>query len=318
MKNSTKPLRTNLSVLLILLFFCSSITAQVGINTDSPVDGAILDINSSSKGFLMTRVALTATNEYAPITPTATPTVGLMVYNTNTFGSGSTQVTPGFYYWSGVEWRRLFNQGYTLNFSQTSEVIASTTTFRVLTGLDSNFISVPFDGTYQIMVSSYYAAGTPTDTRFTGAAQAAMTLYVIDTNNNILINEDKYVASASRVINGQPFYYQAENIKIIKNVELQSGIQYRFQVYGREWQRQNAGAGRFGRDTSGYTGSEGSNNAQRGEMIVTLIKQNSDEIYIYSFRFRGFIIFPSRTYAGCHWYNYTRTWCNVSIRKQER
>lgn len=250
--------------------------AQVGINTDSPAPGALLDINSSDKGLLMTRVELVATDDYAPITPNATPTIGLLVYNTVTSSSGATQVTPGFYYWSGNEWRRFFNQGYTLNFTQSAEVIANSSSgsYSALTGLDSGFISVPFDGTYQIMFSGYYSTGTPVDTGFDAGSQGSLTLFAVDSGNNAVLLDEKYVASSSKVIDGVNFFFQSEHVTIIRNVDLLSTEQYRFRMFGREWSRQNANVGYYGKDSSGYTGSAGVNNAQRGEMTITLVKQN--------------------------------------------
>jgi hypothetical protein len=53
------------------------------------------DVN---KGLLINRVSLLATDNNSPVTG---PVTGLMVYNTNTASTGSTQVYPGFYYWDG-------------------------------------------------------------------------------------------------------------------------------------------------------------------------------------------------------------------------
>ena len=78
--------------------------AQVGIGTTTPHGSALLDIDDStgSKGLLIPRVALTATNLSAPVTPA--PLTSLLVYNTATSGSGATRVTPGYYYWAGSRW----------------------------------------------------------------------------------------------------------------------------------------------------------------------------------------------------------------------
>lgn len=99
--------KTTFSVLLLL--FCTTLlTAQVGIGTTSPADGAILDISSSDSGIIIPRVALTATNVVAPIVSIApTPENGLMVFNTNTAGTAPNNVTPGFYYWSDGAWVRI-------------------------------------------------------------------------------------------------------------------------------------------------------------------------------------------------------------------
>ncbi|HUH48094.1 MAG TPA: hypothetical protein VLZ54_13125, partial [Arenibacter sp.] len=89
----------------VLIFLTSySIKAQVGIGTVTPDASSILDIHdpTGSKGLLIPKVALTATNVSAPISPT--PATSLLVYNTNTAGSGNTAVSPGYYYWDSTRW----------------------------------------------------------------------------------------------------------------------------------------------------------------------------------------------------------------------
>jgi len=84
----------------------SSAFAQVGIGTPTPSTSAQLEVNSSTRGFLPPRVALTATNATSPIT---SPVAGLLVYNTATDGTAPNNVTPGFYYYDGVRWQRIIN-----------------------------------------------------------------------------------------------------------------------------------------------------------------------------------------------------------------
>lgn len=96
----------------ILLSFASCLVfstafAQVGIGTSSPSTSAQLEVNSSTRGFLPPRVALTATNATSPI---SSPVAGLMVYNTATAGTAPNNVTPGFYYYDGSKWQRIINQ----------------------------------------------------------------------------------------------------------------------------------------------------------------------------------------------------------------
>jgi hypothetical protein len=79
---------------------------NVGINGTgaSPDASAMLDVVSSTKGLLVPRVALTASNVAGPIT---SPAQSLMVYNTATAGVSPNNVIPGYYYWSGTAWIRL-------------------------------------------------------------------------------------------------------------------------------------------------------------------------------------------------------------------
>lgn len=85
-------------------------SAQVGIGVSGTVDASArfqIDANASTnaKGFLPPRVALTSTATAS--NAISSPATGLLVYNTATAGSGSTAVTPGFYYYSGSAWERL-------------------------------------------------------------------------------------------------------------------------------------------------------------------------------------------------------------------
>ncbi|MCB0774622.1 MAG: hypothetical protein KDB93_14750, partial [Flavobacteriales bacterium] len=80
---------------------------NIGINATgaTPAASAMLDIASTDRGVLIPRIALTARNAASPV---STPATSLVVYNTATASSGTNQVTPGFYYWNGSEWLRMF------------------------------------------------------------------------------------------------------------------------------------------------------------------------------------------------------------------
>ena len=260
--------------LLLMIFLTSnSLIAQVGINTSSPANGAMLDISSSSKGFLMPRVELTGTNDTTTITPSAT--TGVMVYNTVTAGVIPYQVTPGFYYWSGVQWRRLYNQGYTLLYNQPSELTANSS-YTDIPGLDTGDFNIPFSGTYQIVVTTYYAAGDVLGSvSGDGAAQGSVSL-VMDTNasGSYTRLDEVYVTSSSKdIASGTDFYHLGQQATIIYTVDLDVVNSYQFKVQGREWHREGTDPGTFGKDTNGYVGASGINDAQRGSMTICLVKQ---------------------------------------------
>lgn len=105
MKAKTTTLNCIFGILITLVLFTSTIAAQVGIGTTNPASGSMLDIESSDKGILIPRVALTATTDVTTITPSAT--VGLLVFNTSNSGSGATAVSTGFYYWNGTIWVKI-------------------------------------------------------------------------------------------------------------------------------------------------------------------------------------------------------------------
>ena len=271
-----KPIKSLiLSILTVAALVTSvKINAQVGINTASPASGAILDIASNNKGFLMTKVALTGTDDITTITPVAT--TGLLVYNTTTAGALPVQVTPGYYYWNGSAWKRFFNQGYTLEYTQTSEVTASTNsaTYRTLTGLDTTDIIFPFSGTYQIRIEGYYATGTLINTSADGATQGSITLAIdIGSTGTFTQLKETYVTAASKRIGSTTVNSLAQSATIVVNIDLTAGVTYRFAVQGREWLPNNVNTAIFGKNSSGYTGSGGVNDAQRGTMAITLVKQ---------------------------------------------
>ena len=76
---------------------------NVGIGTTTPNASALLDVSSTTKGVLLPKVALSATNNNAPIG--AGVATGLIVYNTATAGVFPNDVTPGYYWWNG-QWER--------------------------------------------------------------------------------------------------------------------------------------------------------------------------------------------------------------------
>lgn len=79
--------------------------SQVGIGTTNFSNGALMDIQSDSKGILTPRIALLSTLDNTTITPAAT--TGLLIYNTAISGVGNSAVSPGYYYWNGSQWIRL-------------------------------------------------------------------------------------------------------------------------------------------------------------------------------------------------------------------
>jgi hypothetical protein len=96
---------------LIFLFFTNVhsqiLNEGVGIGTTNPDSSAILELSSSNKGFLPTRVALSANNVTAPV---VNPKPGLLVYNTTTAGVAPNNIVPGYYYWNGSVWYPTVNK----------------------------------------------------------------------------------------------------------------------------------------------------------------------------------------------------------------
>jgi hypothetical protein len=79
--------------------------AQTRIGSTDPMNpDAYLQLGNTTganKGLLLSRVALTSTGSPAPL---SAHVAGMAIYNTATAGSGSTAVTPGYYYDDGTKW----------------------------------------------------------------------------------------------------------------------------------------------------------------------------------------------------------------------
>jgi hypothetical protein len=96
------------SVLLFLISVQAGYS-QVAINSTGagPDQSAILDVNSSDKGFLIPRVSLNSIADN--IIPVNNPAVGLLVYNTGG------NMTPGIYIWTGLNWASLATMDQVMN-----------------------------------------------------------------------------------------------------------------------------------------------------------------------------------------------------------
>ena len=157
MKNSLKG-----SLWVMLVFICSTSIAQVGVGTTSP-KGA-LDITSSTNGFLMPRIALTASNVAAPVVNPATGNsvleIGTAVFNTATT-AGTYGVIPGIYYWDGSNWVSQVHRYYETKFTQSSDLtVATSASYTNIPGLNSKSFTAPYTGRYTILFSGYLGAGT--------------------------------------------------------------------------------------------------------------------------------------------------------------
>jgi hypothetical protein len=98
-------MRTVKLLLIPVFILCSGLinpsVAQVKITDGADLsidDNSLLEMESSSRGLLIPRMAINNVNQPAPLT--APVPVGMLVYST-----GGT-VTDGFYYWTGTLWQR--------------------------------------------------------------------------------------------------------------------------------------------------------------------------------------------------------------------
>jgi hypothetical protein len=116
---------TLIAICFLSLAFVSK-AQQVIVSDDAayttPASGAMLDVYSTSKGFMPPRVALTGRTDAGTIT---SPSTGLMVYNTATAGIAPNDVIPGYYFNSGTSgspsWTRVMNTDLTNGMSFASD-----------------------------------------------------------------------------------------------------------------------------------------------------------------------------------------------------
>jgi hypothetical protein len=90
--------KTALTLLALLIFSIPGIS-QAGISpaTSTPNSSAGLDINFTTQGLLIPRIALSGTTSFQPL---AAHVAGMIVYNTATAGD----VVPGLYFNNGTSW----------------------------------------------------------------------------------------------------------------------------------------------------------------------------------------------------------------------
>ncbi|NML71789.1 hypothetical protein HHL23_18600 [Chryseobacterium sp. RP-3-3] len=112
------------NVISLGIFLISTFSlAQIGINTPTPNMDAALDVVSTNKGILNTRIALSSTASPSPL---STHVAGMMVYNTATVSD----VIPGLYYNDGSKWIKTGdsagNVAITNSLTSTANTITST------------------------------------------------------------------------------------------------------------------------------------------------------------------------------------------------
>lgn len=87
-------------------------SGNVGIGTTSPNNSALLHVSATNKGVMFPKVALTGATDNITV-PVSSPTSdGMLVYNTNSAGTGTNAVTPGYVYWQSNRWNKLQTSGY--------------------------------------------------------------------------------------------------------------------------------------------------------------------------------------------------------------
>lgn len=89
-----------IKLISILVSFSAIGQIKIGDNPNTINSNSILELESTNKGLLLPRVALTATTASSPL---SSHTEGMSIYNTATTGD----VTPGYYYNDGTQWIKI-------------------------------------------------------------------------------------------------------------------------------------------------------------------------------------------------------------------
>ena len=160
----------------VFLLLMSSCFAQVGINITQP-KGA-LDINSTTQGLVLPRVALQSTVDQAPIVnPKSGVTVipiGTVVYNTVTTTNGTNDVSPGMYSWDGSNWNIEFTRNQAGIVEQTSVFAMRTNSsagFQNVAGVSGTF-TPRYTGKYRIKLRVNYAGSSAKVPKKSGGSQS--------------------------------------------------------------------------------------------------------------------------------------------------
>ncbi|MCH2490537.1 MAG: hypothetical protein MK211_10345 [Flavobacteriales bacterium] len=278
------------SIKLVLIALSVTITAsaQVVIG-ESPAgdhsidDGAIFQLKSDDKGLMIPQVALQSRTDITTISPALVE--GLWIYNTSNLGTGLNRVSPGFYFWNGSVWEKMFNEGYTTQFEQTETTrAANTSTIYTIPGLDQNFVA-PYTGTYELHVTGYIAAANMLDTAHESTVHGSYMLEI----DNVKVAEST-VSSNTKRAPTNAFQALGRQTTIVHHVNLTEGTTYNIRVRARLWDHQNVDpsslnvSGVCGGPTSGYAffgicsgpynGNDGlTDNAQDTYLTITLLQQ---------------------------------------------
>jgi len=198
------------TITFILIQFAIFSQIKIGNNPTVINSNSVLELESSSKGLLMPRVALISTSSSSPL---SAHVAGMTVYNTATSGD----VTPGYYYNNGSVWYKMatindFTNIYNIDGTLTgNRIVTQGTNTLAFTSTVTNGFSV--DGSTFSVDASLNRIGigtnTPTSTLdvrgygvFTngstgiGIGQAGYAdLYAIGASNRLTLNYNRNIAT---------------------------------------------------------------------------------------------------------------------------
>jgi uncharacterized protein (TIGR02145 family) len=163
---------------------------NIGIGTKTPINSAILELNSTNKGFLIPRVQLTSLTSPLPL-DAFTP--GMVVYCIGNAGTAPNNVTAGFYVANTFSWSRT-----TMSFGDRGDITITgdmqTPTFTIDNGVVSS---------EKLATSLKVGGGAPTN--------PSVALEVTGGNKGFVVSTTSSLASIANPIVGMMVYSTSEN-----------------------------------------------------------------------------------------------------------
>ncbi|MGC5745933.1 hypothetical protein [Chryseobacterium sp. NFX27] len=182
---------------------------QIGINTSTPNPDAALDVVSTNKGILNTRITLTSTSSPSPL---SAHVAGMMIYNTATVSD----VTPGLYYNDGSKWIKagatithaLSSSGNTMTstvngiartapiINSISNTVSGNTLTTTVNGVSSSSVTLPLG------LNIYNSDGTLNSDRMVNTNNKMLWFQngVSNVNNHIAFDVNVAVPGSTRLI----------------------------------------------------------------------------------------------------------------------
>lgn len=214
----------------LVLFFSISISAQtVGVNTKT-AEG-ILDVNSNIHGIVLPRIALTGTNVAAPVlNPQGGGlAVGTVIYNTNSTATGSDDVYPGVYVWSGTEWVNKFTKKHAAFYPQSSMLRPrSDVGYENIPGLNNLSFVANYTGVYKVEISVNFGAGYIKDASAGTDVGAQEGIFRFTFNGNDYFMPVR--TNGTRTDSGTTYYAIWEQFSIVDYLNLTAGVSYSFDL----------------------------------------------------------------------------------------
>lgn len=163
---------------MVIFFNNHRVSGQVGINTPTPDQNAILEMYTSNKGLLPPRVSLVNITSASPL---AQHVKGIIVYNT----VNNASVNEGLYVNNGIQWFRLSTEdipfGHVKYSVATNDhngwyLLDGRTVSSLPAGAQANAASIGFAATIPDAANRYLKAKTGTEALGSTGGSSAVTL----------------------------------------------------------------------------------------------------------------------------------------------